>query len=168
MVEAFPPPRTHRVRAAAVLLFVISALAVVPGQASAEIVSYTDASGVIHLSTRPKGSRHAHPSGKAQRSGPSAVVPTGARSGDRADRYAEWIRQAAALYQIPESLIRAVIQCESDYDPRAVSPVGAQGLMQLMPETALRMQVRDPSILERISTGARATCGCWPTPSTAT
>jgi soluble lytic murein transglycosylase-like protein len=32
---------------------------------------------------------------------------------------------------------------ESDYDPRAISRVGAQGLMQLMPETAQRMQVRD-------------------------
>jgi soluble lytic murein transglycosylase-like protein len=32
---------------------------------------------------------------------------------------------------------------ESNYDPRAVSQTGAQGLMQLMPETALRMQVRD-------------------------
>ena len=53
------------------------------------------------------------------------------------------IREAATLYQIPEELVRAVIKVESDYDPRAVSRVGAQGLMQLMPETAQRMQVKD-------------------------
>src|SRR5208337_3016014 len=37
----------------------------------------------------------------------------------------------------------AVIRCESDYDPRAVSISGARGLMQLMPDTASLMQVRD-------------------------
>jgi len=39
--------------------------------------------------------------------------------------------------------VRAVIKVESDYDPRAVSYAGARGLMQLMPETAERMQVKD-------------------------
>src|SRR5262249_47803331 len=65
-------------------------------------------------------------------------------SSERYTRYNEWIHQASALYQIPEELIRAIIKCESDYDPRAVSHAGAIGLMQLIPETALRMQVRDP------------------------
>jgi len=41
------------------------------------------------------------------------------------------------------NLIRAVILEESNYDPRAVSGAGAQGLMQLIPETAMRMQIRD-------------------------
>jgi len=61
----------------------------------------------------------------------------------RYGRYDEHIRQASALYQIPEDLIRAVIQVESDFDPRAVSPANARGLMQLMPETAERMMVTD-------------------------
>jgi len=61
----------------------------------------------------------------------------------RYGRYDEHIRQAAALYQIPEDLVRAVIQIESDFDPRAVSPANARGLMQLMPETAERMLVTD-------------------------
>jgi soluble lytic murein transglycosylase-like protein len=63
---------------------------------------------------------------------------------DRFTRFDKWIRQAATLYQLPEELVRAVIKVESDYDPRAVSSAGAIGLMQLMPETAARMQVRDP------------------------
>ncbi len=61
----------------------------------------------------------------------------------RYGRYDEHIRQAGALYQIPEDLIRAVIQVESDFDPRAVSPANARGLMQLMPQTAERMLVTD-------------------------
>jgi soluble lytic murein transglycosylase-like protein len=58
-------------------------------------------------------------------------------------RYDEYIRQAAALYQIPEDLVRAVIRVESGFDPRAVSRANACGLMQLMPATAERMMVTD-------------------------
>jgi soluble lytic murein transglycosylase-like protein len=61
----------------------------------------------------------------------------------RASRYDQHIRQAAILYQIPEELVRAVIKVESDFDPRAVSPANARGLMQLIPGTAERMMVRD-------------------------
>ncbi|MBM4364419.1 MAG: lytic transglycosylase domain-containing protein [Deltaproteobacteria bacterium] len=58
-------------------------------------------------------------------------------------RFDEHIRQAAALYQIPEALVRAVIRVESGFDPRAISPANACGLMQLMPDTAQRMLVTD-------------------------
>jgi soluble lytic murein transglycosylase-like protein len=71
------------------------------------------------------------------------AVPPSDTSPDRFVRYAGWIKEAAERYQVPEELIRAIIKCESDYDPRAVSRAGAQGLMQLMPETAARMEVRD-------------------------
>ena len=64
-------------------------------------------------------------------------------SPERFTRYDVYIRQAAALYQIPEELVRAVIKVESDFDPRAVSPANARGLMQLVPETAERMMVTD-------------------------
>jgi soluble lytic murein transglycosylase-like protein len=48
----------------------------------------------------------------------------------------------AQQYDIDGELVRAIISVESNFDPRAVSPAGAQGLMQLMPETARRCQVR--------------------------
>ena len=70
-------------------------------------------------------------------------VPPSDRDVGRYTRYDDWIREAATLYQIPDPLVRAIIRCESDYDPRAVSVSGARGLMQLMPETASLMQVRD-------------------------
>jgi soluble lytic murein transglycosylase-like protein len=64
-------------------------------------------------------------------------------SPERFTRYDLYIRQAATLYQIPEELVRAVIKVESDFDPRALSPANAHGLMQLIPETAERMLVTD-------------------------
>ncbi len=64
-------------------------------------------------------------------------------SPERYTRYDQHIREAATLYQIPEELVRAVIKVESDFDPRAVSPANAHGLMQLIPETAERMMVTD-------------------------
>jgi soluble lytic murein transglycosylase-like protein len=64
-------------------------------------------------------------------------------SPERYTRYDSFIREAATLYQIPEALVRAVIRVESDFDPRAVSPANARGLMQMIPETAERMMVSD-------------------------
>jgi soluble lytic murein transglycosylase-like protein len=54
------------------------------------------------------------------------------------------IEEAAALYGVSADLVRAVIQTESRFDPTAVSPVGAKGLMQLMPKTARTLGVKDP------------------------
>jgi hypothetical protein len=54
------------------------------------------------------------------------------------------IQEAAALHGLPASLIRAVIQTESQFKPDAVSRVGAQGLMQIMPKTARHLGIEDP------------------------
>ena len=57
----------------------------------------------------------------------------------------DWmIKEAAKQFGVDSSLIKAVIKAESDFDYQAVSGKGAQGLMQLMPETATDMEVRDP------------------------
>jgi hypothetical protein len=53
------------------------------------------------------------------------------------------IRRHSSRHQLHPALIRAVIKAESDFDPRAVSRSGAIGLMQLMPQTAVRLDVRD-------------------------
>ena len=57
--------------------------------------------------------------------------------------YSREIAEASARHAVPERLIWAVIRVESGFDPRAVSPKGARGLMQLMPETAAVLGVRD-------------------------
>jgi hypothetical protein len=54
------------------------------------------------------------------------------------------VGQAAAEFDVRPDLVHAVIQVESGYDPRARSPKGAMGLMQLMPATAAEFGVRNP------------------------
>lgn len=53
------------------------------------------------------------------------------------------IQAAAEVFVVEESLIRAIIHAESAYQPEALSPKGAQGLMQLMPATEKELQVED-------------------------
>ncbi|WP_415230711.1 lytic transglycosylase domain-containing protein [Psychromonas sp.] len=59
-------------------------------------------------------------------------------------KYHSIILQAAQKYHLEPSFIHAVITAESSYRYNAVSSAGAQGLMQLMPQTALRFGVSDP------------------------
>ncbi|MEH3091315.1 MAG: lytic transglycosylase domain-containing protein [Agrobacterium cavarae] len=62
---------------------------------------------------------------------PAAVVP-----------YAVHIAEAAQRFGIPERWIRAVLRAESAGDVRAISPAGAMGLMQLMPDTWATLRIR--------------------------
>jgi hypothetical protein len=55
-----------------------------------------------------------------------------------------WVERLAPEYGLDPALVLAVIRTESDFNPRALSPKGAQGLMQLIPATARRFGVEDP------------------------
>lgn len=58
--------------------------------------------------------------------------------------FADLIATAAAAHGLDARLVHAVIEAESNYEPRARSRKGAKGLMQLMPATARQYAVRDP------------------------
>lgn len=76
--------------------------------------------------------------------GRTDVVPPRDGSAARYARYDQDIFDQQMYYGIPEALIRAVIKVESDFDPHVVSSAGAEGLMQLMPDTGRLMGVTDP------------------------
>ncbi|WP_442792878.1 lytic transglycosylase domain-containing protein [Rhizobium sp. SL86] len=58
------------------------------------------------------------------------------------DPYGDHIAEAAQRFELPAAWILAVMRAESDSDPRATSPKGAIGLMQIMPETWAELRVR--------------------------
>lgn len=70
---------------------------------------------------------------------PSAPVP----APERPESLDAFIKTLAAQSGLPPELIHSVIAAESAYDPAAVSPKGAVGLMQLMPQTARELRVED-------------------------
>lgn len=72
------------------------------------------------------------------------------------DQLAGYIHEAAQREGVEPELLRAVIRKESGFRPCAVSPKGAQGLMQLMPETARMLEVADPfDARQNINAGTR-------------
>ena len=119
--------------------------------ASADIFQYVDESGVVHFTNTPsKGDPWKLYAKSSERRGaasrlPSTWVPQFDLGGaERYSRYDDAIREAAGYYQLPEAFVRAIIKVESDFNAAALSHAGAQGLMQLMPETGARMLVTDP------------------------
>jgi soluble lytic murein transglycosylase-like protein len=129
----------------------LAAVLLAPVAARADVYSYIDADGVLHLTNVPPRGPTAGRYKVIMRDPPirtarPGVVSVMASDSDpaRFSRYDQHIGEASRLYAIPEALIRAVVQVESNYDPRVVSHCGAQGLMQLMPVTGRRMGVRDP------------------------
>jgi soluble lytic murein transglycosylase-like protein len=126
----YDPPVCFPRRGAASILFLL----ISPQVALAKIYKVVDREGNVTYTNRPPGERSraaSHP-----RAGSTGFAP-------RPTRYDALIADTAMRHALPEMFVRAVVRAESDFNPRAVSRAGAEGLMQLIPETARRMGVRD-------------------------
>ena len=75
-------------------------------------------------------------------SGPVFAQAPGVIRPSPRDPYGEHIAEAAQRFQLPVAWIRAVLAAESNGDPRAISPKGAMGLMQVMPTTWRDLRIR--------------------------
>jgi len=106
----------------------------------------TDTKPISGPAVIPKAVSGAAPaaSQKAKSSAPkNAGMSSAATSPARTD-FDSIIEKHASEYRLDPALIRSMIATESGFNQNAVSPKGAQGLMQLMPYTAYRLGVRDP------------------------
>jgi len=120
------------VRNIAFVVVLLMSLFVVIPLADADIYRYVDASGRVHFTDTPTHGRY------DMYMKEKAPVKASNRS------YLDIIRRHATSYQLEEALVKAVIKVESNYQPRIVSRKGAQGLMQLIPETAKDLKVSNP------------------------
>ncbi|HEY8210607.1 MAG TPA: lytic transglycosylase domain-containing protein [Myxococcaceae bacterium] len=110
------------------------------------IYKYVEKDGtIVYTNVAPGGGRKAQKMPGTFRAAPSArdVVPQARGADDLRRKYDELMEAAAIRYRVPVALVRAIVQAESNYDPTAVSPAGASGIMQLMPDTAREMFVKD-------------------------
>jgi soluble lytic murein transglycosylase len=111
--------------------------------ARADIYRYVDANGVVHFTNAPQ---YTGKPSKQEWSFYRKEIRPGeiATGGSLVHSYRDIIRQNARFYRLEEALVKAVIKVESNYNPQSLSNKGAQGLMQLIPETARLMKVSDP------------------------
>jgi hypothetical protein len=112
-------------------------LTVVP--ASAQIFVSRDEAGTLVLSDQPLAGAASTYTVRN-----SAIRTTRAVNAEGQSLYDEVIESAAATHGVRPELVRAVIQVESGFNPRARSNKGAMGLMQLMPATAADLGVDNP------------------------
>jgi soluble lytic murein transglycosylase-like protein len=125
-----------------IVLFVLLA----PLSAGADIYKYTDSEGVVHYSNiKPKGDRdYTTFDFPCYASDPSCHNVDWEKVPLNSSVFQDEIRTAASRYSVDEALIRAIIHSESAFRPDALSPKGAQGLMQLMPAMQKELEVSDP------------------------
>jgi soluble lytic murein transglycosylase-like protein len=114
-----------------------------PAAADAQIYSWRDADGSLVLSTTPKTGA-VNVKTYAVSNVASGIRVTRSPINRRAEEFEPLILQHAAAHSVRADLVRAVIQAESAFNPRARSHKGAMGLMQLMPATAAELGVTDP------------------------
>jgi soluble lytic murein transglycosylase-like protein len=109
-----------------------------PSEGAAASYRLTDPEGVTHFTNAPTDPRYRRIPGMSGTLAGWLRLPEGTLG-----KYAEVIREISSRYGLDAALVEAVIRVESAFNPSAVSRKGAQGLMQLMPQTASSLGVRN-------------------------
>ena len=123
----------------------------------ADIYKYEDENGVVYFANHNRDPRFKlylqdKPEEEKESPGtPAVTIPPSFNN-----NYDALIFEVSKKYQVDSALIKAIIRAESGFNPIAVSRKGARGLMQLMPETASRVNVSNPfNPRENIEGGVR-------------
>jgi soluble lytic murein transglycosylase-like protein len=131
----------------------LAAAAPLAASAGTGIYRYMDAAGVVHFSDVPYDARYR--AIESQPRGLSLSSPNRSRAPVQ-HGFDALIAHAARTHGVDPALVKAVIAAESNFQIEAVSRVGAQGLMQLMPATAAELGVQSPLLpRENVSGGVR-------------
>jgi soluble lytic murein transglycosylase len=143
------------VRGLLALLLLLAA----PAGAGGDLYRWMDAQGVVHFTDAPRHARYQKIAHKREAGGIRVFAPSSGRgsfvlrkTGTRrrvwtppdTETYDGIILTASRSHGVPAALVKAVIAAESAFDPGALSPKGAMGLMQLMPGTASDLGVDEP------------------------
>ncbi|MCK5427093.1 MAG: transglycosylase SLT domain-containing protein [Thermodesulfovibrionia bacterium] len=116
----------------------------------ADIYKYVDENGVVYFTNIPKDNKYKKIISEDKT---TAHVKKNAAN---PSQYKHIIYNLSRKYNIKPSLVKALIKVESDWDTNALSKKGAIGLMQLMPSTAVEMDVKNPyNPVENIEGGIR-------------
>jgi len=127
-----------RIALSAALLCVVT-----PAVAHAQLYSWTDASGRLIISDTPKDPA-ARTYSVAYVGASYGVIKDATAPKRRISEFDDLIVENATQHSLHPDFVRAVIQAESAFNPRARSVKGAMGLMQLMPDTAAELGVTNP------------------------
>jgi soluble lytic murein transglycosylase-like protein len=134
------------------ILALIAFLTSLSVNAHADIYQFVDESGVVHFTNVPGGrvkkdaKVHAEARDPASSSAAARPAPPAAgnqRTEDIPVSYVNIINSTCERFGVDPSLVHAMVKVESDFNPFAISRKGAMGLMQLMPQTASTMNVRN-------------------------
>ncbi len=120
-------------------LAVAAALLLAAAPARAQVFRFEDADGVVHYTNNPCDPRYVR---LAPDACPKPATPAAAE--EAPPPFAREIESTAVRHGVDRRLVQAVVKVESAGNPRAVSPKGALGLMQLMPGRAAALGVTEP------------------------
>lgn len=124
--------KRHRLLIIGALFLFFTGASGKPGKA--DIYRFVDENGVVHFSNVPTAPGYTV---YFREDGAGRPKPAGMP-------YAAYIREAAETHGVDMDLVRAIIKVESDFNPWAVSPKGARGLMQIMPENCRLLRLEKP------------------------